>query len=116
MEILTNKRYRKLYFEDGQLVLQGSQEMGIQELSTGTKDQLIMALRFGYLHLQKKNLCPVVIDDGWLNYDSQRKRQLAQLLAEFGQKYQVICLSSDREMVSYYQDFKQPVQSLASIV
>lgn len=116
LEILTNKRYRKLYFEDGQLVLQGSQEMGIQELSTGTKDQLIMALRFGYLHLQKKNLCPVVIDDGWLNYDSQRKRQLAQLLAEFGQKYQVICLSSDREMVSYYQDFKQPVQSLASIV
>lgn len=113
--ILTNGRYRKLYFEDGQLVLQGAQEMAIQELSTGTKDQLIMALRFGYLHLQKKNLCPVVIDDGWLNYDSQRKRQLAQLLAEFGQKYQVICLSSDREMVSYYQDFKQPVQSLENI-
>lgn len=116
LQILTNGKYHTLYFEEGQLVLQGTQEMGIQELSTGTKDQLIMALRFGYLHLQKKNLCPVIIDDGWLNYDSQRKRQLAQLLAEFGQKYQVICLSSDREMVSYYQDFKQPVQSLASIV
>ena len=115
LSILTNGRYEKLYFNEGQLALDDhNQGLSIQELSTGTKDQLIMAIRFGYLHLQKKNLCPVIIDDGWLHYDSQRKRQLAQLLAEFSKNYQVICLSSDQEMVSYYQDFQQPVQSLAA--
>lgn len=115
LSILTAGRYEKLHFENGQLVLENqNQGLSIQELSTGTKDQLIMAIRFGYLHLQKKTLCPVIIDDGWLHYDSQRKRQLAQLLAEFGKNYQVICLSSDQEMVSYYQDFQQPVQALAA--
>jgi uncharacterized protein YhaN len=52
---------------------------------------------------------PVIIDDGWLHYDSLRKEQLAKLFAEFGKKHQVICLSSDQEMVSYYQRLQQPV-------
>lgn len=54
-----------------------------------------------------------MIDDGWLHYDSQRKRSLAQLLAEFAKDYQVICLSSDREMVSYYQELHQVVKPLS---
>ncbi|XBG78336.1 hypothetical protein V4S31_04280 [Enterococcus cecorum] len=63
--------------------------------------------------MQQKNISPVVIDDGWLHYDSQRKRSLAQLLAEFAKDYQVICLSSDREMVSYYQELHQVVKPLS---
>ncbi len=116
MEILTEGRYRQLSFFEGQLVLRESstgQEATIFELSTGTKDQLIMAVRFGYLQLQSsRKLSPVIIDDGWLHYDSRRKRQLAQLFVRFGENYQVICLSSDREMVSYYQELSQPVLQL----
>lgn len=78
------------------------------QLSTGTKDQLIMAIRFAYVALQgSEPLCPVIIDDGWLHYDHQRKYNLARLFKEFGQTTQVICLSSDREMVSYYQELEQ---------
>ena len=85
----------------------------IYQLSTGTKDQLIMGIRFAYLNLQRHHiLSPVIIDDGWLHYDTTRKEQLAQLLAEFGKDYQIICLSSDQEMVSYYQDFNQEVKML----
>ncbi|KAF1293900.1 ATP-binding protein [Candidatus Enterococcus leclercqii] len=116
LEILTEGRYRQLSFFEGQLVLRENstgQEATIFELSTGTKDQLIMAVRFGYLQLQSsRKLSPVIIDDGWLHYDSRRKRQLAQLFARFGENYQVICLSSDREMVSYYQELSQPVLQL----
>lgn len=110
MQILTNQRYDKIQMKENELFVN---QQSIYQLSTGTKDQLIMALRFAYLSVQQKNISPVVIDDGWLHYDSQRKRSLAQLLAEFAKDYQVICLSSDREMVSYYQELHQVVKPLS---
>lgn len=110
MQILTNQRYDRIQMKENELFVN---QQSIYQLSTGTKDQLIMALRFAYLAMQQKNISPVVIDDGWLHYDSQRKRSLAQLLAEFAKDYQVICLSSDREMVSYYQELHQVVKPLS---
>lgn len=110
MQILTNQRYDKIQMKENELFVN---QQSIYQLSTGTKDQLIMALRFAYLAMKQKNISPVVIDDGWLHYDSQRKRSLAQLLAAFAKDYQVICLSSDREMVSYYQELHQVVKPLS---
>jgi len=114
-EQLSNGRYQKILLENGLLVAANASEtFSIIDLSTGTKDQLIMALRFGYLALQKNHpLCPIIIDDGWLHYDSVRKERFAALLKEFGQSYQVICLSSDQEMVSYYQKYQQPIEDLS---
>lgn len=114
--LLTNNRYQQITISSGNLAVKNTtsgQPLSIYELSTGTKDQVIMAVRFGYLALQQNHpLCPVMIDDGWLHYDSQRKRQFAQLLKEFSKKYQVICLSSDAEMVSLYQEYQQPVMEM----
>lgn len=118
LEILTAGRHDQLGFSEGFLTVEGVNHarLSIHELSTGTKDQVIMAIRFGYLQLQKnRQLAPVIIDDGWLNYDSQRKKQLARLLAHFSENYQVICLSSDQEMVSYYQELQQPVVDLRQV-
>lgn len=112
--ILTNDRYQQVVLKEGILHVSSKQELvNIYTLSTGTKDQLIMAIRFAYLSLQEgTSACPVMIDDGWLHYDSQRKANLAKLLATFGEKHQVICLSSDKEMVSYYQEIQQPVTEI----
>ncbi|MFQ9322041.1 MAG: AAA family ATPase [Enterococcus durans] len=112
--VLTKDHYHEILLQNDTLTLtDGSTEYPIYELSTGTKDQLIMAMRFAYLSLEaKRSICPIIIDDGWLHYDHQRKYQLAKLLAEFWEKYQVICFSSDQEMVSYYQELKQAVNIL----
>ena len=112
--LLTNQAYQQVKLDEGILTVVASNgTQPIYQLSTGTKDQLIMALRFAYLALQReKILSPVIIDDGWLHYDGTRKRQLAHLLAEFGQDYQIICLSSDQEMVSYYQEYQQVVKMM----
>lgn len=118
LALLTDQRYQKISLDDGQLTLKNKQEsLGLYELSTGTKDQVIMAIRFGYLALQQNQpICPVIIDDGWLHYDSQRKRRFAALLREFAKKYQVICLSSDAEMVSLYHEYQQPVMEMGENV
>ena len=109
-QLLTNGRYQTVLFKEGILHVVSSQgTFDIYTLSTGTKDQLIMAVRFAYLSIQTEQLSPIIIDDGWLHYDSRRKEQLAKLFAEFGKKQQVICLSSDQEMVSYYQSLHQSV-------
>ena len=113
--LLTSQRYQSIQVAEGQLVaVTKEQEMFyLHELSTGTKDQLMMAVRFAFLAVQGEQLvCPIIIDDGWLHYDHQRKAQLAELFTKFGQKQQVICFSSDQEMVSYYQDLKQRVIAL----
>ncbi|MGM0126097.1 hypothetical protein IGI37_003498 [Enterococcus sp. AZ194] len=109
--ILTDNKYNKLTLEAEILtVVSHQQSFSVYELSTGTKDQLMMAIRFAYLSLEgDRKLSPVMIDDGWLHYDHQRKYCLAKLLDEFSKKYQVICFSSDKEMVSYYQELNQPV-------
>ena len=113
--LLSNDRYHQVTLQEGQLVASNaSDSYSIVDLSTGTKDQLIMAIRFGYLALQQNHpLSPIIIDDGWLHYDSVRKERLAELFAEFGHYYQVICLSSDQEMVSYYHKYQQSVQELS---
>jgi uncharacterized protein YhaN len=114
LSLLTQGHYQQILLKENVLTLtNGLTDFPIYELSTGTKDQLIMAIRFAYLELESgKGICPIIIDDGWLHYDSQRKLQLAELLAEFGKKYQVICFSSDQEMVSYYQKLQQAVRKI----
>lgn len=108
--LLTDQRYQEVLFYNKELRIVTQQgQSDIYQLSTGTKDQLIMAFRFAYLALQQ-NYGPVIIDDGWLHYDHKRKYHLAKLFANFGQDRQVICLSSDREMVSYYQELQQEVK------
>ncbi|MDT2737543.1 AAA family ATPase [Enterococcus pseudoavium] len=112
-QMLTNNTHSRLEFSEGLLTVD---QMSLYALSTGTKDQVMMAFRFAYLALQQKHpLCPVIIDDGWLHYDHQRKLQFAKLLQQFSQNYQVICLSSDQEMVSYYQELHQPVWELKGV-
>lgn len=111
---LTQGRYEKIFFEENQIQVSSKDEIkNVYLLSTGTKDQLMMALRFAYLTLQKGQvLCPMIIDDGWLHYDNQRKAVLAKLFKEIGEHYQVICFSSDKEMARHYQKINQPVQTM----
>ena len=114
-KLLTQNAYRGIQLNEEQLIVirEDQQHFMLHELSTGTRDQVIMAVRFAFLNLQEqRSLCPVIIDDGWLHYDSQRKEQLAQLFAVFSEHQQVICFSSDQEMVSYYKELKQPIMEL----
>lgn len=113
--LLTDQAYTAIQLVDGKLQLEklSGQRFAVYDLSTGTKDQLIMAIRFAFLSLQgEKSVFPIMIDDGWLHYDNERKRQLARLFQLFGETQQIICFSSDQEMVSYYQENKQLVVQL----
>lgn len=113
-KLLTKDRYHKVYLKDGRLMVRDiTHQWPVVQLSTGTKDQLFMAFRLGFIHLHLEDYqCPVMIDDGWLNLDQDRKTTLFNLLKGLSQKTQIITLSSDTLLHSFYQENELPVIEL----
>ncbi|MEG2254722.1 MAG: hypothetical protein RSC33_05300, partial [Vagococcus sp.] len=105
-KILTENRYVKVMVKEGQLLVvdQEQRKWPVVQLSTGTKDQLYTAFRLGFVHLHHEDYqAPLIIDDGWLHFDQKRKLVLFRLLKGFSQRTQVVCLSSDEAIRSYYE-------------
>ena len=113
-KLLTKDRYHKVYLKDGRLMVRDTaHQWPVVQLSTGTKDQLFMAFRLGFIHLHLEDYqCPVMIDDGWLNLDQDRKTTLFNLLKGLSQKTQIITLSSDTLLHRFYQENELPVIEL----
>lgn len=106
-KLLTAERFVEVSYEGDELLLKDQQGLDyeVKELSTGSRDQLYMATRLGFIQLHsQESLSPVIIDDGWLHYDSQRKQQLFRLLKQLSCDNQIICLSSDSELLAFMED------------
>lgn len=112
---LTLGQYRHCDMIDDQLVISNSDGVCyyLNELSTGTRDQLYLALRLGFIELhQGVNLAPLIIDDGWLHYDSQRKAALFHVLKELSAFIQVICITSDQELMAFAEGESVEIEHL----
>ena len=65
----------------------------INQLSDGTRDQLYLALRIAGIHQHLDTMSeplPVVLDDLLVNFDDRRAAAAVQVLAELGERTQVI--------------------------
>lgn len=89
----------------GQPVLVGVRESGarltVDKMSSGTRDQMFLALRLATLtwRLQTDEPMPFIIDDILINFDDARSRATLQILAELGEKSQVILFTHHRRIV-----------------
>lgn len=104
--IFTAGRYPQVVLKDGRLQVQDKkyQYWDMTQLSTGTKDQLYIAFRLGFIQLHSEDYdAPIIIDDGWLHFDSGRKEIFFNVMIALGKNRQIICLSSDEEMKSYFE-------------
>lgn len=64
----------------------------IEQLSRGTKEQLLLSLRLGLIEEYEENAepLPVILDDIMVNFDRERTNQFADLLIGFAKQRQVI--------------------------
>ncbi|WP_107039085.1 AAA family ATPase [Brumimicrobium mesophilum] len=64
----------------------------VQELSRGTREQLLLALRLGLIAEYEKNAepLPVAFDDIMVNFDTVRTENLAKILIDFAADRQVL--------------------------
>lgn len=89
----------------GQPVLVGVRENGsrltVDKMSSGTRDQMFLALRLATLtwRLQTDEPMPFIIDDILINFDDVRSRATLQILAELGERNQVILFTHHRRIV-----------------
>ncbi len=106
-KILTGNHYEKCFLKEHKLCVQtrNKERFSIPELSKGTTEQLYLAIRLAFVQLHSQDCAfPVIIDDGWVHYDQRRKQALFELLYQFSQNIQVICFSSDQQILAYIKE------------
>lgn len=95
---ITGGRFAKVAtdFEDAMTILVGVRPNGRREtvgnLSSGTRDQLFLALRLAAIetHVANQGPMPVVVDDIVINFDDDSASATFQVLAELSKKTQVL--------------------------
>ncbi|MEJ2025031.1 MAG: hypothetical protein P8Y00_08460, partial [Deltaproteobacteria bacterium] len=89
--------------DQGKSILIGVRRDGawvrVEGMSSGTRDQLYLALRLATLEsrLASGNPMPFIVDDILINFDDGRAAATLKALAELGEKNQVILLPITRE-------------------
>jgi uncharacterized protein YhaN len=80
----------------------------IDQLSRGTREQLLVSLRLGFIEEYETNAepLPVVVDDILVNFDPERARKTAEIFQEFGNNRQVIIFTCHPSTKEYFSKSK----------
>ena len=95
---LTMGQYSKILLTDTQAKVQqaNGQWMEAFYLSKGALDQLYVAIRFAFIfQLAKKMKIPVLIDDGFVNFDRERLSIMLELMEELSRVTQVFYFTTE---------------------
>ena len=77
----------------------------IAELSRGTKEQLLISLRLGFIdeYETESEPLPVVMDDVFVNFDPTRANRTAQVVQEFSQGRQVLIFTCHPSTLDHFE-------------
>ena len=66
----------------------------IDQLSRGTREQLLISLRLGFIEEYERTAepLPIIMDDVFVNFDPVRTRKAAEIIQEFSANRQVLIL------------------------
>jgi uncharacterized protein YhaN len=80
----------------------------IDQLSRGTKEQLLISLRLGFIeeYETRAEPLPVIVDEVLVNFDPDRAKKSAEIFQEFGKDRQIIFFTCHPYLVEY---FNKPV-------
>lgn len=95
---LTDSRYVDIQFDKNtlQVVRNDRQKFSVVELSTGTQEQLYVAFRLALSQVIRDIInMPILVDDGFVNFDFGRKQNVIALLTDIGRNQQVIYWTAD---------------------
>ncbi len=80
----------------------------VESMSSGTRDQLYLALRLASLQwrLRDGEPMPFIVDDILINFDDERSKATLEVLAELAKLTQVIVFTHHRQIVTNAQQLK----------
>jgi len=78
---------------------------GIGQLSRGTREQLLVSLRLGFIEAyeQKAEALPIIVDEILVNFDAERARKTAAILEAFAKDRQVLMLTCHETTADFFQ-------------
>ena len=97
--------------DKGQLVLEAVRSNGnflqVEAMSSGTRDQLYLALRLATLEwrIQSSEPMPFIVDDILINFDDKRSKSTLQVLSNLAEKTQVILFTHHQKIVETAMEF-----------
>ena len=97
MAFLTDDRYQEIRVDERLRASTGigdGRMLDEQRLSSGTRDQLYLALRLAVCDtLEQTKAVPLILDDPFITSDDARTAQGVELLRRLGRRRQIILLS-----------------------
>lgn len=87
------------------------------QLSTGTREQLYLAVRLAYIqdYSRRAEPLPIVMDDVLVNFDEDRARRTLETLVEFSRENQILFLTCHRGIVETLQQMEPQIRPLELI-
>lgn len=111
--ILTNGNYQKVFLKDQTITVQRKDGTLFEasELSQATAEQLYVALRFSFVKNASDLIqLPLLVDDGFVNFDHQRKKEMYQLLQRISEDMQVFYFTFDASVTDVFR--KEQIEML----
>lgn len=106
---ITNERYNRIHvsLNEKEVAVFDSREASkkIEQLSRGTKEQLLISLRLGFIEEYEKKAepLPVIMDEVLVNFDPPRAKKTAEILYEFGRNRQVLIFTCHSSTLQYFK-------------
>ena len=84
------------------------------QLSTGTREQLYLAIRLGYLehYGMKAESMPIIMDDVLVNFDDKRAENTAQTLLDIAGNKQIIMMTCHKNIVEIFKSINKDIPIL----
>jgi uncharacterized protein YhaN len=102
------KRYNKLSFDDGGNLLVSSdyETFPLKDLSTGAKEQVILALRIGFARgIMKQDCAFLILDDAFQHSDYEKRPILVDSLVDLAEAgWQIIYLTMDDNIKELFEE------------
>ncbi|MFD1707320.1 AAA family ATPase [Siminovitchia sediminis] len=105
---LTDEEYIRIHVKtDGTLEVERKDRIlfAPHELSRGTGEQLYISIRLGLVDVLKEEFpFPIIIDDGFVNFDHKRTKKVLQLIEEISSDIQVLLFTCHRHMAQQFSN------------
>ena len=95
---ITNNKYSEVKIDEqlNVMVKTGNSFISMEYLSTGTMEQIYLALRLAIANVLIEEELPIIIDDSFVTYDEQRLRETLHCLGEYFNRQIIIFTANPR--------------------
>ncbi|MCB1757373.1 MAG: chromosome segregation protein SMC, partial [Gammaproteobacteria bacterium] len=87
-----------------------AERVGVEGMSSGTRDQLYLALRLAAIDqfIDNRHRMPFIVDDVLIEFDDQRTMAALELFSAFAEKTQVVLFTHHQRLVELAEGLQKP--------